>query len=53
VLLNCALALLAAGAVDNVPDGVAAARDSIDSRKARRVLDELVRFSQSLAGERS
>ena len=49
VLLNAAAAIYTAGIADSLQDGVALARDVIDSGKARRKLDELVELSRALA----
>lgn len=51
VLLNAAAALLAAGAVRSLRDGVKAAEQSIDSGAAGRALDGLRRLSQALAAK--
>jgi anthranilate phosphoribosyltransferase len=45
VLLNAAAALVAADRCPTLREGVLAAADSIDSGKASKVLDELIRFS--------
>ena len=45
VLLNAAVALHAAGAVDSVGDGVALAADAIDGGRAARVLERLIAFT--------
>jgi anthranilate phosphoribosyltransferase len=49
VLLNAGAALLIAGRVGSVPEGIALAADAIDSGRARQVLDTLVRASQEQA----
>jgi len=49
VLLNAAAALVVAGRVDTLPEGVAAARESIDSGAARRKIDALARITQEMA----
>lgn len=49
VLLNAAAALLAAGAVKDLKDGVRLAAESIDSRKALATLDALVETTLALA----
>ncbi|MCX7704602.1 MAG: anthranilate phosphoribosyltransferase, partial [Planctomycetota bacterium] len=49
VLFNAALALYAAGKVDNLSEGVALARESILSGSAKRVLISLLELSQSLS----
>jgi anthranilate phosphoribosyltransferase len=46
VLLNAAAALLVAGRTDNLRDGVALARESIDSGAARRAVERLARITQ-------
>lgn len=53
VLLNAAAALLAAGKVKSMRDGVALAEQSIDSGSARRTLEGLRRLTQSLAEKAS
>lgn len=45
VLLNCAAALVAAGRVDHLADGIPAAARAIDSGAAAAKLAELVRFT--------
>jgi anthranilate phosphoribosyltransferase len=50
VLLNAAAALLVAGAVTTIPDGIAMAADAIDSGRAAQVLDVLVRLSAEKEG---
>jgi anthranilate phosphoribosyltransferase len=45
VLLNGAYALLAAGLVETVPDGIAMAARAIDNGRAAEVLAELVRMT--------
>jgi anthranilate phosphoribosyltransferase len=49
VLMNAAAALLAAGRATDLAEGVACARDSIDSGRALSALDGLVVVSQRLA----
>ncbi len=49
VLLNAAAALIAGGRVDTVADGVALARETLDSGAALAKLDALVDYSHSLA----
>ncbi len=49
VLLNAAAALIAGGRVDTVADGVALARETLDSGAALAKLDALVDYSRSLA----
>jgi anthranilate phosphoribosyltransferase len=44
-LLNCAAALVAAGRVDHLRDGVPVAAQAIDSGAAAAKLAELVRFT--------
>jgi anthranilate phosphoribosyltransferase len=50
VVLNAAAALVAAERTTDFGDGLVRARDSIDSGKALRALDDLVRVSQAAAG---
>ncbi len=47
VLLNAAAALLVAGKVDTLPDGVALAKDSIDSGKAKHAVETLARVTSA------
>jgi anthranilate phosphoribosyltransferase len=47
VLLNAGAAILAFGKVDSIEDGIAMARETIDSGKALAKLDKLIEFSQS------
>ncbi|MBI2917508.1 MAG: anthranilate phosphoribosyltransferase [Chloroflexi bacterium] len=49
VVLNAAAALVAADAADDLREGVALARESIDSGRARAALEALVKTSQSVA----
>lgn len=49
VLLNASAALIAAGKVTTFDDGIALARQVIDSGAALAKLDALIRFSQELA----
>ncbi|MCY3779863.1 MAG: anthranilate phosphoribosyltransferase [Chloroflexi bacterium] len=49
VLLNAGAAIMAAGQVKSIRDGVRRSRDVIDSGKAVEKLDSLIEFSQSLA----
>jgi anthranilate phosphoribosyltransferase len=49
VLLNAAAALVAGGAVDTIADGVALARETLDSGAALGKLDALIAFSHRLA----
>jgi len=49
VLFNAAAALAAGGAVDDLPQGIARAADSIDSGAARRKLAELTAYSHQVA----
>jgi anthranilate synthase/phosphoribosyltransferase len=51
VLMNAGAALLAAGAVDDLPEGVSRARAAIDSGAALGALDALVAVSTRLAAE--
>jgi len=53
VLLNAAAAMLAAGTAADLAEGVAQARDSIDSGRALASLEALVSLSQRLAAEAS
>ena len=46
VLLNAAAVFMAAGRIANLPDGIQLARESIDSGKARKKLQDLTQFSQ-------
>jgi anthranilate phosphoribosyltransferase len=50
VLLNAAAALLVAGQVTTMADGLAAASEALDSGRAARVLDDLRRVSNDTAG---
>ena len=52
VLMNAAAALLAAGRVTDMAEGVAVARDSIDSGAALARLEALVTLTQRLGAER-
>jgi anthranilate phosphoribosyltransferase len=45
VLLNSAAGLVAAGRADDFTRGIAIAAESIDSGRAREVLDRLIRFT--------
>mgnify|MGYP000107872876 CR=1 FL=1 len=47
VLLNAAAALLVAGKVNNLPDGVALARDSIDSGRAKQAVEKLASITSA------
>ena len=49
VLLNAGAAIMAAGRVSSIADGIVMARDSLDSGMALQKLDQLVDLSQSLA----
>lgn len=49
VLLNAGAAVRTAGRTDSIADGIALARDTIDSGRATAKLDQLIEFSQSLA----
>lgn len=49
VLLNAGAAFMAAGKVDNIQDGIALAKEIIDSGKALAKLESLIEYSQSLA----
>ena len=46
VLLNAAAALVAAGRIDTIGDGLPLAKSSIDSGKAAEKLEALVEFTQ-------
>ena len=50
VLLNSAAALLVAGKVDRLPDGVRLAAEVIDNGHAHHVLDRLVEITNQVAG---
>jgi anthranilate phosphoribosyltransferase len=47
VLLNAAAAVLAAGRADDWPSALAVAVESLDSGRARKVLDRLVETSKT------
>jgi anthranilate phosphoribosyltransferase len=47
VLLNAAAAVLAAGRADDWPQAITVARESLDSGRARQVLDRLVQTSKT------
>jgi anthranilate phosphoribosyltransferase len=47
VLLNAAAAVLASGRADDWPQALTVARESLDSGRARQVLDRLVETSQT------
>ena len=49
VVLNAAAGLVVSGVADSMADGIARACESIDSGKARSVLEALVRVSSSVA----
>ncbi len=49
VLLNAAAACVAAGQDDTLGDGIARARESLDSGRAKQKLEELVRFTADCA----
>ena len=49
VVLNAGAAILAAGKVSSIQEGIAMAKDVIDSGKAVAKLDKLIEYSQSLA----
>ncbi len=49
VLLNTGAAIMAAGQVNSIADGITVAREAIDSGKAIAKLDQLIAFSQSMA----
>ncbi len=46
ILINSGAALLAAGKVDNIKDGIAMARESIESGAALSKLEALIKFTQ-------
>jgi anthranilate phosphoribosyltransferase len=48
VLLNAGAAIMAFGKVNTIEEGIAMARETIDSGKALAKLDGLIKFSQSL-----
>jgi anthranilate phosphoribosyltransferase len=48
VLANAAAALYAGGAAASLQDAMRAARESLDSGRAARVLDHLIAFTRSL-----
>jgi anthranilate phosphoribosyltransferase len=48
VLANAAAALYAGGAADSLVEAVGLARDSLDSGRAERVLDQLIAFTRSV-----
>jgi anthranilate phosphoribosyltransferase len=47
VLFGAAAALLIAGKVQDLPEGVSMARSAIDTGKARQVLEDLRRITNS------
>ena len=49
VLLNAAAVLVAGGKAPNLSEALALAAETVDSGKAKRKLDQLVEFSQSLS----
>ena len=49
VLLNAGAAMMAAGLSRSIADGIGVARDSIDSGRALKKLDDLIEISQSQA----
>ncbi len=49
VILNAAYALYVAERAKSIPEGVTVAKESLDSGKARKKLDELVEFSYRIA----
>jgi anthranilate phosphoribosyltransferase len=51
VVMNAAAALWVAGKVETLPDGVAMARESIASGRAREVLDRYVAMTQEFVSE--
>jgi len=52
VLLNAAAGLCVAGVAPTIRDGVEQARASIDSGRASRVLEDMIAFTNELAGRR-
>jgi anthranilate phosphoribosyltransferase len=50
VLLNAAAALVAAGRVDHLADGIPLAVESIDSGAAAAKLEAMISFSKAAAG---
>ena len=46
VVLNSAAALKAADKVDSIEEGIRMAEESIDSRAAKKKLEELIDFTQ-------
>lgn len=50
-VLNAAAAVLVAGRVDTLAEGIKVASDSIDSGRARQVLDKVVQHSRILGSE--
>jgi anthranilate phosphoribosyltransferase len=50
VLLNAGVALYAANVANDIPAGIAKAREAVSSGAARAKLEQLVRVSKSLAG---
>ncbi|BCL60307.1 hypothetical protein DGMP_10000 [Desulfomarina profundi] len=51
VLLNGGAALMAAGKVENLKDGVSLARDIVKSGAALEKLDQLVKFSEKISSK--
>jgi anthranilate phosphoribosyltransferase len=51
VVMNAAAALIAAGRVQSIADGIALAQESIDSGSARRTVDAYIAFSNQPAEE--
>ena len=49
VLLNTGAAIMAAGQVNSIAEGITVAREAVDSGKAIAKLDQLIAFSQSMA----
>lgn len=49
VVLNTAISLMAAGAVNSVPDGIMKACETIDKGLAAQKLDELIKFTGDVA----
>ncbi len=50
VLLNAGAALYVAGAASSIDEGIGLAQASVDSGRASRVLDDMVRFTQRTHG---
>lgn len=50
VLLNCALALMVDGKVEDIPSGIAMANEAIKSKRAKETLKKIVSISNRLKG---